>query len=124
MSAYGATADAPGKAPLKRCLLLLGHEPKVEVRHMLVQRKEIDSVGSGDSFDRRDESFHDRTELGTLSRSPVAKIQKMSSGFDDYRPRIGHLKRGVLYKEVLPFDDVAPCGRSFHAVLLPADEAG
>jgi hypothetical protein len=70
---------------LKLCVLLLGHKPKVEVRRMLVDRKEIDAVGSSNSFDRRDKSSHDRTELDTLSRSHLAKIQKMPSGLDDYR---------------------------------------
>jgi hypothetical protein len=49
----------------------------------------------------------------------------MSSGFDDYRSRIGQLQRGVLNEKVLPFDDVAPRGRGFFmalAVLLPADQ--
>jgi hypothetical protein len=99
--------------PPKASLLLLGHEPKMEVRHALHQRQEIDSVGSRDNLERRDESFQDRTEFGTLSQRHLAKIQQMSSGFDDYRSRIGQLQRAVLYEKVLPFDDVAPRRGSF-----------
>jgi hypothetical protein len=98
---------------LKRCVLLLGHKPKVEVRRMLLDRKEIDAVGSSNSFDRRDKSSHDRTELDTLSRSHLAKIQKMSSGLDDYRSHMGHLQWGVLHKKVFSFDDVAPLWAEF-----------
>ena len=96
--------------PQKASLLFLGDEPQVEVRHALHQRQEIDSVGASGNLERRDESFQDRTELGTFSRSHLAKIQEMSSGFDDYRSRIGQLQRGVLYEKMLPFDDVAPGG--------------
>ena len=39
---------------------------------MLVHRKKIHAAGSSDSFDRRDKSSHDRTELDTLSRSQQA----------------------------------------------------
>ena len=95
----------------------------MEVGHMLHRRQEINSVGSSGGLERRDESFQDRTEFGTLSRSHLAKIQEMSSGFDDYRSRIGQLQRGVLNEKVLPFDDVAPRGRGFFmalAVLLCA----
>ena len=90
---------------------------------MLVHRKEIDTVGSSDSFDRWNKSSHDRTELGTLSRGHLAKIQKMSSGLNDCRSHMGHLQRGVLYKEIFSFDNIASCGRSFHFLLLLADEA-
>jgi len=39
---------------------------------MLVHRKKIDAAGFSDSFDSRDKSSHDRTELDTLSRSQLA----------------------------------------------------
>ena len=80
----------------------------MEMRRMLVHRKVIDAVGSRDSFNRRDKSSHDRTELSTLSQSHLAKIEKMSSGLNDYRSHMGHLQWSVLNKEVSPFDNVAP----------------
>jgi hypothetical protein len=117
---------APGRPLLGAVPLLLGHEPKVEVRRALHQRQEIDSVGSSGKLDRWHESFQDRTELGTLIRSHLAEIQEMPSGFDDNCSRIGHLYRGVLYEEVLAFDKVALRRRTFFtalALLPPADEA-
>jgi hypothetical protein len=90
---------------------------------MLINRKVIDAVGSDNSFDRRDKSSHDRSELGTLSRSHLAKIEKMSSGLNDYCSQMGQLQWGVLHKEVFSCDDVACEGRNFPSFLLPADKA-
>jgi hypothetical protein len=88
-------------------MLLLGHEPKMEMRHALHQRQKVGAVGPSGSLDCRDDSFQDRAKLGTLCLRRLAKIQKMTSGSDDDCSRIGLLQRSVLHDEMLSFEDVA-----------------
>jgi hypothetical protein len=55
-SSWPGRDDVIGKEAAQASILVLAHEPKV-----------IDAVGSGNSFDRRDKSSHDRSELGALA---------------------------------------------------------
>jgi hypothetical protein len=92
----------------KVSLILLRHEPEVEVGRALHYRQVVDALNPGGRLDRRDEPVQDRTDLGKLGRGHITEIQEMPPGFEDDRSRAGLLQRGMLGEEVLVLDYVAP----------------
>jgi hypothetical protein len=95
----------------KRSLVLLGHEPEMEMGHSLHQRQEADALDSWRSLDRRNEPMEKRAELDTFSRRHLTEVQQMPPGFDDDCACARGFQRSALDEEVLIFDDVAPWAR-------------
>jgi hypothetical protein len=68
---------------LELSLVLLWHEPEMEVGCSLHQGHEVEALDSCWSFDLRNEPMENRTELGAFGWVDFTEIQLMRPGLDD-----------------------------------------